>query len=174
VGETEMKKNLKLIISAIVLIGIIAFSLIYTLPMTIEQRYPYLDASKCTQIQGYYFRGTDSEDTWFVINSDDPHFDELIEIIQSSAFKTKLLNILPQGTKTYRYGDDDFKWNLMLLYEDVYFPDGSTGSGHLLHIDNFFGDLSITSNGEQVCCSVNNQGQWLKNVMSIISQYAVE
>lgn len=167
-----MKKGVKTTIIVAALLCMIAFVLVYTRPLTIEQRYPVLDISQCTQIRGYYFNGTEIEDTPFVIYPDDPHFDEMIELFRFAAFKTKLRNIFPQGTKTHRQSDGDYQWEVMFRFEDVLFPSGDMGSGDMLHIRNFFGDIDLSFDGEQVNCSVKNQEQWLKDVMSIIVQYS--
>ena len=166
-----MKKKIGLIIGAILLISIITFSLIYTRPLTIEQRYPYLDISKCTEITGNYSDTMAVDDAQFVITSGDPRFGELIEIIQTAAFKTKLKNILPQGTIVHRYKDSDFRWDLLFYFEDVHLPDGSTSSGTILSIQDLYGDLSFSFNGEMFLCSVKNEEQWVKKIKDLIKQY---
>ena len=166
-----MKKRILTAFLALVLLCIAAAVLIYTRPLTIEERYPVLDLSSCTLISGYFRDGADAEDTRFTISPDDPHFDEMIELFQSAEFKTRLGNILPDRTKTHRYQDGDFKWEVMLRFEDVLLPTGDVGSGDMLHISNFFGDINLFFDGEQVECSAKNQSQWLKDVMSIVTQY---
>lgn len=165
-----MRKNAKWIAGAIVVICIVAAGLIYTRPQTIEQRYPLLSISDCTGIKGYYFVAPGVEDTAFQISSDDSRFSELIQQLQSVQIKKKLSNILPQGTKTHRLYDGDFKWELMLHFDDVSHPSGSHGSGYMLHIRNFFGDVSISFDGEEIWYSVSNQEQWLRDVLDIILQ----
>lgn len=165
-----IKKNIKLIVSAIIVICIVVTCLIYTRPQTIEQRYPLLSISDCTGMKGYYFVAPGVEDTAFQISSDDSRFSELIQQLQSVQIKKKLSNILPQGTKTHRLYDGDFKWELMLHFDDVSHPSGSHGSGYMLHIRNFFGDVSISFDGEEIWYSVSNQEQWLRDVLDIILQ----
>lgn len=97
--NTMIKKNIKLIVSAIIVICIVVTCLIYTRPQTIEQRYPLLSISDCTGMKGYYFVAPGVEDTAFQISSDDSRFSELIQQLQSVQIKKKLSNILPQGTK---------------------------------------------------------------------------
>jgi len=167
-----MKKRVKTTFFVTVLFCIAAFVLVYTRPLTIEQRYPVLDISQCTQIQGYYYDGTGVEHIHFTIYPDDIHFDEIIEQFQVTAFKTKLRNIFPRGTKTHRYNKGDFQWEIMFRFEDILFPSGDMGSGDMLHIRNFYGDIDLFFDGEQVNCSVKNQEQWLEDVMSILVQYS--
>jgi len=166
-----MKKRMKAVFAAAALLCIAAFAVVYTRPLTIEQRYPVLDLSQCILIRGYFNSGASAEDSQFMIAPDDPHFDEMIELFQSTPFRTNLRNILPQGTKIHPYEDGDYKWSVMLRFEDVLFPNGDTGSGDMLHINNFFGDVDLSFDGKQVECSVKNQKQWLKAVMSILMQY---
>jgi len=107
---------------AAVLFCIAVSVVVYTRPLTIEQRYPVLDLSQCILIRGYFNDGARVEDTKFTLTPDDPHFDEMIERFQSAAFRTSLLNILPQGTKVHPYKDGDYKWSVMFRFEDVLFP----------------------------------------------------
>ena len=166
-----MKRRMIVTFITVALLCIAASFFVYTRPQTIEQRYPVLDLSQCTLIHGYFYDGTSVEDTPFTLAPDDPHFDEMIERFQSAAFQTSLRNIFPQGTKIHRYEDGDFKWSVMLRFENVLFPNGDIGSGDMLNINNFFGDVDLFFNGEQVQCSVKNQEQWLNDVMSILTQY---
>lgn len=165
-----IKKNIKLIVSTIIVICIVATCLIYTRPQTIEQRYPLLNTSKCTGIKGYYFVEPGVEDIAFQINTDEKRFSELIRLIKSAETKKKLSNILPQGTKTHRLSDGDFKWELMLDFDDVSYPNGDHGNGYMLHIRNFFGAVGIFYDGEEIWYSVTNQEQWLRDIMDMILQ----
>ena len=165
-----VKKNIKLIVCAIIVICIVATCLIYTRPQTIAQRYPILNIADCTEMKGYYFVAPGVEDTQYHISADDSRFAELIQLIQSAELRKKLSNFLPQGTKTHMLSDGDFKWELMLNFNDVEFPSGSHGSGYMLHLRNFFGDISISFDGEQIWYSVSNQDEWVKEIMEIISQ----
>jgi len=166
-----MKKRMKAIFVAVALLCIAASVFVYTRPLTIEQRYPVLDLSQCVLIRGFFNDGASVEGTQFTLAPDDPHFDEMIELFQSAAFRTSLRNILSRGAKIHPYKDGDYKWSVMFRFEDVLFPSGDTGSGDMLHINNFYGDVDLSFDGEQIECSVKNQEQWLKDVMSIITQY---
>ena len=166
-----MKKRVKATIFVVLLLCIVAFVLVYTRPLTLAQRYPVLDLSQCTQIQGSYSDTADMGEIQFTIHPEDPHFHEMIELFQSAAFQTRLRNIFPQGTKTHRYNDGDFKWFVAFRFEDVAFPNGGTGSGALLQINNFFGDIELSFDGKQVNCAAKNQEQLLSDVMNTITQY---
>lgn len=165
-----MKKRVRIVLIAALLLCAAAFGLIYTRPLTLEQRYPVLDLSRCVQIRGYYDDGTGVEDAQFVIQPDSPHFDRMVELFQSAAFRTRLRNLFPKGTKTHQYSDGDFRWIVTFRFEQMLLPGGDIGSGDMLHISNFFGDLELSFDGETVSCSLSDQEQWLNEVMSIITQ----
>lgn len=111
--------------------------------LTIEQRYPVLDLSHCTLIQGYFNDGSNAEDVPFVIAPDDPRFGDVIELLQAAEFKTDLRNILPKGAKFHIYEEGDFKWLAGFRFEDIFFPSGDMGSGDMLYINNFFGEVEL-------------------------------
>lgn len=163
------KRYVHWLVGVIILICGIVFFLIYTRPQTIEQRYPMLSLSNCTKIKGYFFIAPGVEDTAFSIETEDSRFTELIQLIQSVETKKKLRNLLPQGHKTHLLSDGDFKWEVMLHFDGVSLPDGSQVSGEMLHLRNFFGDFSISFNGNQVSYSVSNQEQWLQDIMNVIA-----
>ena len=165
-----MKKRRRTALAVTALLGVVAFAFVYTRPLIIEQRYPVLDLSQCTLIHGYFNDGTGVEDIPFAIAPDDPRFGDVIELVQTAEFRTDLWNILPKGTKFHTYKEDDFKWLVRLRFEDVLFPNGDTGSGDMLHIHNFFGEVELFFDGSSAECSVKNQEQWLEDVMSILVQ----
>ena len=173
-----MKKELKklnVVPSAIVLfllLCLVASAFVYMRPLTIEQRYPALDLSECILIRGYFYDGTDIENTAFTISPDDPHFSEMIELFSSARFKTRLQNILPQRTKTHSYADGDYKWDVMFYFGDTLSSSEERGNRDSLHVKNFFGDISLSFEGKQVECSIKNQKRWLEDVMSIVVQHS--
>ena len=166
-----MKRRWRKILSGALALCGVAFVLIYTRPLTIEQRYPFLDLSECTQIRGYYDRGKGTAPIPFLLQTGDPDFQELLELFHRPAFRTKVSNLLPSGTKVHRYEEGDFRWSVMFRFEEVLFPDGSAGSGDMLHVDNFFGKVTLSFDGENISCTVENQEQWLREVMDIITRY---
>lgn len=166
-----MKKRVLWIVGVILVIAACFF---YTRPRTLEERYPYLDISQCYEINGYCFTAFETEDLAFIIQSEDADFDRLLSMIRSAKLKTQLRNLLPQGTRTHSYSPGDYCWDVFLAVDDVPLPDGSVISGDVIHIKNFFGSLSIIFNGEIVQCSLDQQDQWTKNIMDVLSLYIVE
>ena len=173
---TKSKKILVIVLAALALC-VVAAILIYTRSFTIEQRYPALDMSECTKITGYYEDGEEREDKQFALQPEDPHFAELLEMFSAADFKTRLSNLLPQSdTKTHAYeeGDTNVYWRVLFSFEDTVLPDGSTASGYLLQVDNFFGDLELMALDDSwIRCSVSAQDQWAQEIFAIIRQYTV-
>ena len=168
--EKMMKKKLWLIISVIIVICIIVFWLFYTRARTVEQRYPYLDLAQCTKIEGNYSKGMITEITPYTIDPGEARFEELIEVIRSAEFKTRLSNLLPKGTKIHKASEDGFNWDVEYYFDNVMLPDGSVSSGGILSIQYFYGDLTLTVNGEIINCSVVNEAEWALRIMDIIQQ----
>lgn len=177
----RLKKRIKLIIGAIVILCIICIivsCLMYTRPWTVEQRYPYLDFTRCVEITCYCFPASGEPDQSFSvksfsITSTDDGFYEMIDIIQKAVFKTRLRLLLPQETKMQTYSDGDYKWQVIFDFDAIDLPDGNIVSGEILCISNFFEDCSFTFNGKTVQCTVEQREQWENKIMDTISKYLV-
>lgn len=158
-----MKKKLSAIIGAAALVCVLAFVLIYTHSQTIEQRYPVLDLSKCIGIRGEYsFDGVEPSQSFFV-SPDDAQFGEMIELFRQASFRTKITNILPESIKTH--SGEGFRWEVIFKFDSVRMEDGSTVSGDLLRVSNFFGNLELFFDGKTVQCSVTDSADWLEAVL---------
>ena len=164
------KKKSKVFIIMCILFCLVGIVIIYTRPTTIKQRYPFLDMTKCTSIHGYYQDGTIETKAEFTINPEDPHFNEMLEIIQSTSFQTKLTNLIPKRTKYHTYKEGDFRWEVIFSFDEILFPNGDVGIGDILQVYNFYGDLELYVDGKDVQCTVKDQEQWIKSVMDIIVQ----
>ena len=64
--------------------------------------------------------------------------------------------------------DGDYKWNVIFSFDDLAFPDGSVARGDILHIDNFFGELSLYYTGTKLYCSTDEQTRLINNIMKHI------
>ena len=62
---------------------------------------------------------------------------------------------------------------VLFRFESVLFPSKDTGTGDLLHVNNFYGDLTLYSDGETVQCGFPGQEPWTRDVMDIITLYPV-
>ncbi len=156
-------------IGVLVILCVLVFCLVYTRPLTIEQRYAYLDFSQCTGIKGYCSAYPAAEQAPFVITPEDPQFNEVLDMIRSTAFHARIRNIFPQGTRAHRYTEGEYQWELEFCFDSLSLPDGSTSSGPILSFQDFFGDLTSTVNGETVFCSVKDEEQWAQRIMDLIA-----
>ena len=170
---TRRKKKWAIFGAALLLFAV--FALFYTRPQTIEQRYPFLDLTRCTRISGdfdrYYVKLSVPLHGEFSIGPDDARFDELLQLLRETKFRTKLTNLIPTfGARTHEVREGDFRWNVQLRLEDIVFPNGDTGTGDMLRINNFFGDVEVTFDMENRRCTVNHQDAWLKAVLDCVTQ----
>lgn len=74
----------------------------------------------------------------------------------------------PRGTRIHRTEPDDFQWDVYFVFEHVEFPDGSTGSGAMLHFTNWYGAFDIHFNGETHVYQVSDQERWGVQVLDTI------
>jgi len=63
---------------------------------------------------------------------------------------------------------------ILLCFEDVTLPDGSVGSGTLLHIDDFFGALTVSFDGTDWRCTAEDQAAWRTEIMDVILRAAAQ
>ena len=158
-----MKKK---IVSAVI-IGILLFYVkLNFMPTTLLKLYPMLTLDKCVEISGDYRVGTQTELNSFVFERDSEEFRNLFAHFYYASYEWSIRNILPQGTRYHKTEPNDFQWNVYFTFEDVKFPDGSTGSGKMLQIENWYGDLDIYFNGERYACyTYGDQDEWLKEAL---------
>lgn len=163
---TGTKRSIPMIIAAIVLI----LYLWYTMPKTMEQLYPYLDLSECTGITVWYEDGTSTDMTEVKLTAKEAA--PLLELFESRTFRRTLSSIFPRGTWTHQTtpgSENDFQWELIFFFEDVTLPDGSGGSGALLHFNNFYGKLEVSSDDKGYHhLTTSGKDAWLQEVMDAI------
>lgn len=166
----RMKKSVTIAIIVIVPLCLAVFTVIYKRPLKIEQRYPEINLSQCTQISGHYqIIGNSDEMIQYVFYPEDVQYNELVKIFQTTSFKTSFNNLLPQDTKVHRNHEGDFQWAVSFRFENVRLNEAVL-SGELLSVEDFFGDLLLFFDGKQAKCSVNEKEQWLKSVLEVIMQ----
>ena len=165
-----MRKRIPLIIVVCILFCVSVFVLIYTRPQTIEQRYPELDLSECIGLSGYYcYSGVETTQS-FSISPDDEQFEEMISLFRQASFRTRLRSILPRGTKSHR--GEGFQWDVYFKFENIPMKDGSSISGDVLYVNNFYGDIELSFDGDMVQCSIRDSDQWLEAIFKIAESYA--
>lgn len=162
------KKRISLGIAAAILLLALAFYAWYTKPVTLSELYPMLELDKCTQIQGYYEIGTQAEPSEFTIAKNSGEFETLYNLFYEQRYCRSLRDVFPRGTRIHRTEPDDFQWDVHFVFEHVEFPDGSTGSGAMLHFTNWYGAFDIHFNGETHAYQVSDQERWGVQVLDTI------
>ena len=159
-------KKAVVMISAILLL--IAGYLFYSRPLTIQQRYPVLNLDKCTELRGYYKTDGHTEFTEFTIGKNSEELEILCSLLYEQGYSRSLRDLLPRGTRIHPTEPGDFQWEVYFIFEDVVLPDGNIGSGGILCIQYWYGDLDIHFDGEILSCYTNEQEAWAKEVLNTI------
>ena len=166
-----MKKRTILILTLLVVISLVAGA-IYKRPVTLTQLYPELGLDSCKNITAYYSADKTGEDNRVAFPSGSEEFDLLMEQIKHQEFRKSFQNFLPSGTQKHRWTEGDFKWVITLEFDGpVPMKDGSTASGTLIRLTNFFGDLTIYNmiDEQSIRCHAKNQQQWAEEILHILS-----
>lgn len=166
-----MKKYLRAL-EAVLLFGAVLLALWYTRPMTIAEICPAIDFDECSRIHGYYYlydgNNGAGDDQRFELTEEDDPFTALLASVKEREFRRSLRSLLPSGGQSHRLEEGDYKWSVIFTFDDLSFPDGSIGRGDILHIDNFFGELSLYYDGEKLYCSTDEQDIWIDQIMEHI------
>ena len=140
--------------------------------MTITELCPAIDFEQCSRIHGYYYlydgSNGDGDETRFEFSKENDEFRELLETLEKRKFRRSLRSLLPSGGRSHRLEPGDYKWSMVFTFDELTFPDGSVGRGDVLHIDNFFGELSLYYDGEKLYCGTSEQAAWIKSIMEHI------
>ncbi len=142
----------------------------YSRPKTVSQLYPMFTLDKCTEIRGYYI-DTQPGMTEYTIEKDSDEFQKLCALFWEQEYCRSLRDILPRGTRTYQTQPDDpndYQWDVYFCFEDITLPDGSIGSGAMLHFQSWYGELDIYFDGESYSCYTGGQEVWAKEILEII------
>ncbi len=161
-------KTKKAVIMIAVVLFFIAGYLFYSRPMTIQQRYPMLTLDKCTELRGYYEIDEQVEFTEFTIDKNSEEFGILCNLLYEQSYRRSLRDLLPRGTRIHSTKPGDFEWEVYFYFEDVVLPDGNIGSGGVLRILSWYGELDIHFDGEVLSCYTNEQETWAKEVLNTI------
>ena len=158
----------KIVVVLTIAVLLLTAYLIYSRPLTISQLYPILTLDKCTEIRGYYEIGTQAEQTEFAIEQNSEEFQKLCSMFYEQKYRRSLRDILLRGTRIHRTEPDDFQWDVYFYFEDIAFPDGSSGSCAMLHFLSWYGELDIYFDGKTHSCYTSEQEVWTKEVLDII------
>ena len=165
-----MKKGFmkKTAVATALIVLLFAAYFIYSKPVNISQLYPMLTLDKCTGISGCYADGTQAGLTEFTIDKGSEEFETLCSLLYDQDYHRSLRDLLPRGTRIHPTEPGDFQWDVHFCFEDVEFPDGSRGSGAMLHIQSWYGELDIDFNGETHAYRTSGQEVWSREVFDII------
>ena len=166
-----MKKYLHAL-GAAILIGAAVFALCYTRPQTITELCPSIDFRQLNRIHGYYYIYDGSNkagnDVSFELTQDDNAFAAVLDSLEEREFRRSLRSLLPERSKSHMLENGDYKWDIILTFDTLSFPDGSVSSGDVLRIGNFFGQLTVYCNDESWRCSTDGQAAWIESIIQHI------
>lgn len=162
------KKKLSFALTALLVLFLLSAYAWYTRPVTLPALYPMLKPEQCTQIQGYYEIGMQPEQSNFTITKDSAEFEQLWDLFYDQSYRRSLKDLLPRGTRIHRTEEDDFQWTVDVLFEDIAFPDGSTGSGTMLHFTYWYGTFELFFDGETHIYRVPEPERRAAQVLAII------
>ena len=158
----------KLLIAAAVLLVLAVVYLVYSRPMTIQQRYPMLTPEKCVELRGYYRVGLEQELQEVSFDKNSEEFAALFDLLYGQEYHRSLRDLVSGGTRVHVTEPDDFQWEVLFFFEDVTLPDGNMGSGTMLQIQNWYGELGISFDGEQTEYDTDGQEEWAKEILAVI------
>lgn len=147
---------------------VLAAYFIYSRPMPIQQRYPMLSLDKCTELRGYYEIDGQTELTEFTIDKNSEDFEILCSLLYEQGYRRSLRDLLPRGTRIHPTESGDFEWEVCFYFDAAELPDGNSGSGGILRIQCWYGELDIHFNDEIFSCYINEQETWAKEVLNTI------
>ena len=147
--------------------------LIYSRPMTLSQIHPLLLLDQCVGISGYYHTSEQTSGfTQFTIEADSEEFQELCSLFNEKTYRRSLKDLLPRGTRTHQTTSKfEFQWEVWFHFDTVEFPDGNAGSGPLLQVQYWYGELDIENRvfeKERRICHTAEQDAWAKEILDII------
>lgn len=165
-----MSKKIGCVLALLVVLAGIGFSLVYTRPMTLEQLCPGIRLEECRGIQASFRRGQTGDETTITLPKEDEAFAQMTGLLHTETFRRSLRSLFPLGSKSHAVQPADFKWLLLLEFGDTQLPDGTRGSGMLVHLNDFYGTLEIAYAGETWRCTVSNQKEWRGVVMDCLEK----
>ena len=165
--QSPSKRSIPAIAVALVLL----VYLWYTMPKTVEQLYPYLDLSECSGITVYYEDEVPADFTEVNLTAEEAA--PIAELFENRSFRRTLGSLFTPNVRHHNPKSGEFTWQLFFYFENVTLPDGSTGSGVLLHVNNFYGKLDISSDGKAIYnLSTADKDAWLQAILNAV--YAAE
>ena len=132
----------------------------YFRPQPLERLCPGLSLADCQSVQvAYEIYGDDDVKTGDkTLRAGDGAFSAVLDSFESAVFRRTPANFLPRGTWTHMSMPGDVQWRAVFHFDaPVTLPDGSTATGALLTVSDFFGALTISYNGEEIFAAENKE-----------------
>lgn len=163
----------KIVVVIVLVVLLLASYLVYSRPMTLSQLYPLLDIDQCVKISGYYRTSTQTGGfTEFTIEAGSKKFQELCSLFHEKTYRCSLRNLLSKGTRIHQTTNEfEFQWEVMFHFDTIEFPDGNAGSGPLLQIQYWYGELDIENKAwkiERRSYHTSGQDAWAREILDII------
>lgn len=151
-----------------VLLVLVAAWLLFSRPMTIRQWYPMLTPEQCTGIEAGYRVGVSGEGTTVFVARDSDDFERLWDLLLEQSYRRSLRDLLPQGTRTHLTQPGDFIWEVCFHFENVELPGGGIGSGGMLSVQYWYGELDIHFEDKRISCRTQDQTQWAQQILDVL------
>lgn len=161
-------KNRKVVVMLAIVVLLAVVYLIYSRPMTIQQRYSMLTLEKCVELRGYYRVGQEQELTEVSFDKSNEEFSVLFDLLCEREYHRSLRDLVSRGTRVHVTEPEDFQWEVLFFFEDIALPDGTIGSGMILQIQNWYGELGISFGGESTEYYTDAQDEWAKEILAVI------
>ena len=138
------RKRRTVVVIALAVLLLVSY-LVYSRPMTLSQLFPLRDIDQCIGISGYYRTSTQTDGiTQFAIEPGSEEFQELCRLFNEKTYRRSLRGLLARGVRTQPITDKfEFEWEVMFHFDTIAFPDGNAGSGPLLRVQYWYGELDI-------------------------------
>ena len=152
---------------AVLVLAVLAAGLWYSRPLTIEELCPGIHLEACTEVRFDYntFDTQEMADCTQSLRLEGEDLPPLLELLRGRKFRRSPIFWPTEGGKTHLWREGDFRWYLSLAFEDVPVK-GGTGSGFMLRLDNFFGELKMSFDGDTWRVTTADQEQWVADMMA--------
>ena len=127
-----------------------------------------LSPEKCTGMEGYYRDEAGEALQKFTVHKNSEEFAVLWELLYEQAYHREFRDLLPKGTRVHAAQPGDFEWEVFFLFDKVELSDGNTGSGGILRIQYWYGELEVYFEDNSLSCHVKDQETWAMQVLDII------
>lgn len=161
------KSKRPVIVIAVIILFVAAY-LLYSRPMAIQQRYPMLTLDSCTELRGYYKINEQTEFTEFTIDKNSEAYEILCSLLYEQDYRRSIRDLFSRGTRIHPTEPGDFEWEVYFHFEDAVLSDGNIGSGGILRIQYWYGELDIHFDGDVLSCYTNEQETWANEVLNTI------